>query len=89
VSEGGSRFGIVLNGSPLFTGGAGSGESDVLSHQTWEEVAPIWEELVGGRGRARGMQGGCRGAAGGQTMTTVPVAVLRRQMLVMDAYSGR
>jgi type I restriction enzyme M protein len=27
--EGGSRFGIVLNGSPLFTGGAGSGESEV------------------------------------------------------------
>jgi type I restriction enzyme M protein len=25
--EGGSRIGIVLNGSPLFTGGAGSGES--------------------------------------------------------------
>jgi type I restriction enzyme M protein len=25
--DGGSRFGIVLNGSPLFTGGAGSGES--------------------------------------------------------------
>ena len=29
VSEGGSRFGIVLNGSPLFTGGAGSGESEI------------------------------------------------------------
>lgn len=29
VSEGGSRFGIVLNGSPLFTGGAVSGESDI------------------------------------------------------------
>jgi type I restriction enzyme M protein len=28
-SEGGSRFGIVLNGSPLFTGGAGSGESEI------------------------------------------------------------
>jgi len=27
--EGGSRFGIVLNGSPLFTGGAGSGESEI------------------------------------------------------------
>ena len=26
---GGSRFGIVLNGSPLFTGGAGSGESEI------------------------------------------------------------
>ncbi|MGF6774892.1 type I restriction-modification system subunit M [Paraburkholderia sp. GAS334] len=29
ANEGGSRFGIVLNGSPLFTGGAGSGESEV------------------------------------------------------------
>ena len=29
LSEGGCRFGIVLNGSPLFTGGAGSGESEI------------------------------------------------------------
>jgi len=29
ANEGGSRFGIVLNGSPLFTGGAGSGESEI------------------------------------------------------------
>ena len=27
--EGGARFGIVLNGSPLFTGNAGSGESEI------------------------------------------------------------
>ena len=27
--DGGSRLGIVLNGSPLFTGGAGSGESEI------------------------------------------------------------
>ena len=27
--EGGSKIGIVLNGSPLFTGGAGSGESEI------------------------------------------------------------
>lgn len=27
--DGGSRIGIVLNGSPLFTGGAGSGESEI------------------------------------------------------------
>jgi len=27
--EGGSRIGIVLNGSPLFTGGGGSGESEI------------------------------------------------------------
>lgn len=29
ASDGGSRFGIVLNGSPLFTGNAGSGESEI------------------------------------------------------------
>jgi len=29
VKDGGGRFGIVLNGSPLFTGGAGSGESEI------------------------------------------------------------
>ena len=28
-ADGGSRIGIVLNGSPLFTGGAGSGESEI------------------------------------------------------------
>lgn len=30
--EGGSRIGIVLNGSPLFTGGAGSGESEIRKY---------------------------------------------------------
>jgi len=29
ASQGGSRFVIVFNGSPLFTGGAGSGESEI------------------------------------------------------------
>ena len=29
AKDGGCRFGIVLNGSPLFTGGAGSGESEI------------------------------------------------------------
>jgi type I restriction enzyme M protein len=29
IREGGSRIGIILNGSPLFTGGAGSGESEI------------------------------------------------------------
>ena len=29
LEEGGSRIGIVLNGSPLFTGAAGSGESEI------------------------------------------------------------
>jgi type I restriction enzyme M protein len=29
AKDGGCRFGIVFNGSPLFTGGAGSGESEI------------------------------------------------------------
>jgi len=29
ASEGGSRLAIVFNGSPLFTGAAGSGESEI------------------------------------------------------------
>jgi type I restriction enzyme M protein len=29
INKGGSRIGIILNGSPLFTGGAGSGESEI------------------------------------------------------------
>src|SRR5690606_35071666 len=31
-AEGGCRFGVVLNGSPLFTGGAGGGESEIRRH---------------------------------------------------------
>jgi type I restriction enzyme M protein len=42
VSEGGSKFAIVLNGSPLFTGGAGSGESEirryVIEHDLLEAI---------------------------------------------------
>jgi hypothetical protein len=29
ATDGGSRFGIVLNGSPLFAGAAGSGKSEI------------------------------------------------------------
>jgi type I restriction enzyme M protein len=39
--EGGSRIGIILNGSPLFTGGAGSGESEIrryLLQNDWVEA---------------------------------------------------
>lgn len=31
-ARGGGRIGIILNGSPLFTGGAGSGESEIRRH---------------------------------------------------------
>ena len=30
--EGGSRIAIIMNGSPLFTGDAGSGESEIRRH---------------------------------------------------------
>ncbi|QHD49835.1 class I SAM-dependent DNA methyltransferase [Vreelandella aquamarina] len=40
--DGGSRIGIILNGSPLFTGGAGSGESEIrrylLQHDMVEAI---------------------------------------------------
>ncbi len=40
--KGGSRIGIILNGSPLFTGGAGSGESEIrrylLQHDMVEAI---------------------------------------------------
>lgn len=43
--EGGSRIGIILNGSPLFTGGAGSGESEIrrylLEHDMVEVIVAL------------------------------------------------
>lgn len=44
AAEGGSRFGIVLNGSPLFTGGAGSGESDIRRYVLENDLC---EAIVG------------------------------------------
>ncbi|MCY1206011.1 type I restriction-modification system, M subunit [compost metagenome] len=44
VAEGGSRFGIVLNGSPLFTGGAGSGESEIRRYVVENDLL---EAIVG------------------------------------------
>ncbi|HVR51337.1 MAG TPA: class I SAM-dependent DNA methyltransferase, partial [Pseudorhodoferax sp.] len=41
---GGSRFGIVLNGSPLFTGGAGSGESEIRRYVLENDLV---EAIVG------------------------------------------
>ena len=47
--EGGSRIGIVLNGSPLFTGDAGSGESEirrwVLENDLLEAIIAMPTEL--------------------------------------------
>ena len=44
-SKGGSRIGIILNGSPLFTGSAGSGESEirryVLEHDLLEAIIAL------------------------------------------------
>lgn len=44
AEEGGSRIGIVLNGSPLFTGGAGSGESEI---RKWVIENDLLEAIVG------------------------------------------
>jgi type I restriction enzyme M protein len=41
--EGGSRIGIVLNGSPLFSGGAGSGESHI---RKWLLESDLVEAIV-------------------------------------------
>ena len=49
VEEGGSRLAIVFNGSPLFTGGAGSGESEIrrwIIENDWlEAVVALPEQL--------------------------------------------
>jgi type I restriction enzyme M protein len=44
AAHGGCRFGIVLNGSPLFTGGAGSGESEIRRHLIENDVV---EAIIG------------------------------------------
>jgi type I restriction enzyme M protein len=44
AKEGGSRFGIVLNGSPLFTGGAGSGESEIRRYMVENDLV---EAIIG------------------------------------------
>lgn len=49
ASEGGSRIGIVFNGSPLFTGDAGSGESEIrrwIIENDWlEAVVALPDQL--------------------------------------------
>ena len=42
--DGGSRFGIVLNGSPLFTGNAGSGESEIRRYMLENDLV---EAIIG------------------------------------------
>ncbi len=44
AQDGGSRFGIVLNGSPLFTGAAGSGESEIRRYVLENDLV---EAIVG------------------------------------------
>lgn len=44
AAEGGCRFGIVLNGSPMFTGGAGSGESEIRRYVLENDLV---EAIVG------------------------------------------
>jgi type I restriction enzyme M protein len=49
ASEGGSRIGIVFNGSPLFTGDAGGGESEIrrwIIENDWlEAVVALPDQL--------------------------------------------
>lgn len=49
VKEGGSRIGIVFNGSPLFTGDAGSGESEIrrwiIEHDWLETIIALPDQL--------------------------------------------
>jgi len=49
LSEGGSRVAIVMNGSPLFSGDAGSGESQIrrwiLEHDWLEAIVALPEQL--------------------------------------------
>lgn len=44
AKDGGSRFGIVLNGSPLSTGGAGSGESEIRRYVLENDLS---EAIIG------------------------------------------
>jgi type I restriction enzyme M protein len=48
-AEGGSRIAIIMNGSPLFTGDAGSGESEIrrfiLEHDLLESLIALPEQL--------------------------------------------
>lgn len=49
VDKGGSRAAIILNGSPLFTGGAGSGESDIrkwiIENDLLEAIVALPDQL--------------------------------------------
>src|SRR5205085_9126931 len=49
ASEGGSRIAIVFNGSPLFTGAAGSGESEIrrwiIEHDWLEALVALPDQL--------------------------------------------
>ena len=49
AQDGGSRLAIVFSGSPLFTGGAGSGESEIrrwiLEHDWLEGVVALPDQL--------------------------------------------
>jgi type I restriction enzyme M protein len=54
LDEGGSRIGIIFNGSPLFTGDAGSGESEIrkwiISNDWLEAVVALPEQLFSNTG---------------------------------------
>jgi hypothetical protein len=65
AQDGGSRFGIVVNGSPLCTGGAGSGESEnhryVLENDLVGAIIGLPDaQQSGQKRRAPAIVAGCR-----------------------------
>ena len=56
AKDGGSRLGIILNGSPLFTGGAGSGESEIrryiLEHDLLDAIVALPTDMFHNTGIA-------------------------------------
>ena len=52
AKDGGSRFGIVLNGSPLFTGNAGSGESEIRRYVLENDLVEAGQQSARHRERA-------------------------------------
>src|SRR5439155_25947077 len=79
--EGGSRLAIIMNGSPLFTGDAGSGESDirryVLENDLLEALIALPEQLFYNTGIATYVW----------VLTNRKVAKRKRKVQLLDATS--
>lgn len=81
ADEGGSRVAIIMNGSPLFTGDAGSGESEirryVLENDLVEAIIALPEQLFYNTGIATYVW----------ALTNRKVAARRGKVLLVDATS--